>query len=162
MRGDRLNAALVDRIRSSVHTLTVIYPVARPVMAGTPPVASAPLSPLTGPAITQVVFPTAAVPDRPSVTLRCLWLDSYTSRMVNSEPIRRNRIGWREGATAVARVLVSDAALTSDPWGDTVFTGAEIVEHGGHRYRVDAIDAVGSSFSAPLTYHVWLFGAVKQ
>jgi len=161
MRGDRLNAQLTARIRDSVHTLTVLYPVARPVMAGTPP-AAAPINPLTGPPTTQVVFPTTATPAQPSVTVPCLWLDAFSGRTMTPDMIRRTRVGWREEATALARVLVSDVALTDDPWGNTIFTGAEVVEHAGHRYRIDSVELVGSSFGSPITYHIWLVGGAKQ
>ena len=161
MRGDRLNAQLTARIRDSVHTVTVHYPVVRPVMAGAPP-AAAPLSSLTGPAETEAVFPITGTPSAPDVTVSCLWLDSYSSRTMTPDSIGHDRVGWRAGATALARVLVSDTALTSDPWADTIFTGAEVVEHRSHRYRVQAVEPVGASFSEPLTYHVWLTGALKQ
>jgi hypothetical protein len=99
------------------------------------------------------------------VTLPCLWLDSFGNLVLSlqTERVKAGLSGWYASATAMARVLVSDAALDpDDPWGDTVFTGADYVEHSGHRYQVVAVDGLGASMGPPVTYYVWLRGAAKQ
>lgn len=160
-RGDRLNEALARRIRDSVYEITVRYPPPRPADTDVAP-ADAPVSPLTGPAPVQTVFPAAPVTTADPVTVRCLWLDSYVNAGSPTK-ISVNRVGWLASAQALARVLVSDTAVDPEnPWGDTIFTGAEAVDFMTMRYRVLAIEPIGSSFAKPLTYHVWLTGAQKQ
>jgi hypothetical protein len=160
MRGDMVADRLTAWIRASGLTLTVHYPAPRAVVPTTGPVTTpvvAPVSPLTGPKPVQTVFPAAVTPAKPAVTLSCLWLD--TTVLGPKDMTRVTRLGWVEGATALARVLVADAALDAAvPTGHTVFTGAEVVEFHGMRYRVLAVEPVGASFRAPLTYHVWLTG----
>lgn len=164
MRGDNIRRSVLARIRDSGLTLSVVYPPTRPAATGASP-ASAPLSPFTGPVPTTVVVTTDPTPAKPSVSLKCLWLDTYGSvvQAVNADRIRTLNVGWMEGATALARVAVDDAALDpTKPLGDTVFTGAERVEFSGSRFRVLNVQPVGASFYAPYTYYVWLIGAVKQ
>jgi hypothetical protein len=121
------------------------------------------VSPLTGPAPTTTVFPTAPTPVKPSVTVDCLWLDSYVS--VAGTPVDAivtGRVGWVQGATALARVAVADAALDPDNYaGDTIFTAADHVEFQGRRYKVIAVEPVAASFRLPVSYHVWLAGGNK-
>lgn len=160
-RGDVLNRQLAQRITDSPHTLVVVYPPARPVVTGTAPTTT-PLNPLTGPAPTLTVFPTAPTPERPNFSIKCLWLDSFQNATSSTSRFTVNRVGWLAGADALARVLVADAALNAAaPWQDTVFTAAEHVEFQGRRYRVVAVQPLMNSFTAPLTYHVWLTGAAK-
>jgi len=161
MKGDILNQRLLDRIRESDLALVVHYPVAR-VAATTGPGDGTPVNPLTG-TETLIPFPDPVTPAKPDVTLPCLWLDSYLAvGRTSTSDWAVNRIGWVAGATAVARVAITDAALDSDmPFGDTVFTGAESVEFQGRHYRVVSVQPIGSSFRTPVTYLVWLTGAGK-
>lgn len=162
-RGDRLNAALARRITDSIYELTVHYPPNRPAPAGST-ATSAPTSPLTGTRPTPTIYPATQTPSQPSVSMKCLWLDSYVGDGASANAkISVNRVGWLAGAQALARVLVEDAAVDPDnPWGDTVFTACENVGFMMHRYKVLAIEPIGNSFAKPLTYHVWLHGAQKQ
>lgn len=162
--GDVINARLTARIDKSGLTLTVNYPPDRPIATGTAPGAE-PTSPLTGPAPTQEIFPTAETPSQTSVTLKCLWLDLVGGVVagLGKDRIAWESAGWMQDAEAVARVKVSDAALdVTDPYGDTVFTGATSVTFNLHEYRVLGVKPVGPSFCPPITYYVWLVGAAKQ
>jgi len=164
MRGDHVRASVLARIRNSGLTLVVVYPPGRPAATGSSP-APAPISPFTGPAPTTTVVVSDPTPAKPSVSLKCLWLDTYGSvvQAVNADRMRALTVGWLEGATALARVAVDEAALDpAKPLGDTVFTDAERVEFGGSRFRILSVQPVGASFYAPYTYYVWLVGAVKQ
>jgi hypothetical protein len=92
----------------------------------------------------------------------CLWLDALAAALT---PDRRAQtaVALVAGATALARVRVSDAALDADaPYGDTVFTGCLHVESNGRRYRVLAVEPIAAGHYAPHTYAVWLVGAEKQ
>lgn len=162
----RLQARVKERILASTETLTVHYPAARATVSGTAPVTTTPVSPLLAPEATPVwLAPTEAEPVKPSVTMSCLWLDSYQGLVsgLGDDRVRVSRMAWRTEAHAVARVLVEDAALDPlDPQGDTVFSGADYVEYRGHRYQVLAVDPIGASMAAPASYYVWLQGAARQ
>lgn len=164
MRGDSVRRAVLTRIKKSGQTITIVYPPTRPVAVGASP-ASSLVSPFTGPRPTTVVVQPDPTPAKASVTVACLWLDTYASvvQALNVDKIRALNVGWIEGATALARVSVTDAALdASKPHGDTIFTGAERVEHDGNRFRVLSVQPIGASFYPPYTYYVWLSGATKQ
>jgi hypothetical protein len=163
-RGDSLDRHLIARIEQSGLTLTVQYPSTRPVATGASP-APAPISPFTAPAPTTQIVQPAGTPAKSAVTLPCLWLDAYGSvaQSMSTDRIRPLNVGWVAGASALARVTVKAAALDSTkPLGDTVFTGADHVEFGGGRYRILSVQPVGSSFRPPVSYYVWLVGAIKQ
>lgn len=162
-RGDIIQRRLLERIRTSGLTLTVVYPPSRPALVGSTPT-SAPLSPFTGPNPVQDVVDATPVPAKASVSLSCLWLDAYgsPSQSALSDQIRTLRVGWYAGATALARVAVSDAAIDpAKPLDDTVFTGADHVEFQGSKFRLVSVQPVGAGFYAPYTYYVWLVGATK-
>jgi hypothetical protein len=98
----------------------------------------------------------------------CLWLDTISltsaSRLgFGSDAVNFPAAGWVQGATAMARVLVDDAAVDpDDPSAGTKFDACEEVEFQGKRYRILQIDPISASFSLAYTYAVWLHGAVKQ
>lgn len=162
MRADILRRRLEARVRSSPHRLTVHYPAIRPVVPAAPAPITAPVNPLTGPAPVQTVTPATPTPQKPAVTLTCLWLDSYGGTTNITHEYRVGRVGWLATADALARVLVADAALdVTQPWGETVFDGAEAVEFNGRRYRVLGVQPVSGSFTVPLTYYVWLAGTAR-
>lgn len=157
---------VIRRITESPHQLTVHYPPLGPVVVGTGPTMG-PLSPLTGPPPDPEVIPDEAPAlSHAPVTLQCLWLDAYGNLVlaIQSEKIGlAGKLGWMAGANALARVLVREAALDpDDPWGDTVFTGAERVGFRGHDYHVMAVEPLSGSMGVPVTYYVWLRGATKQ
>jgi hypothetical protein len=162
MRGDRLNRALTARIRGSGLEVTAVYAPARPVATGSSP-GSMPPSPFTGPPVVPSAVVPAPVPERPATTVDCLWLDAVSTSLAEAARTRLAASGWKQGAEALARVLVADAALDpDDPHGDTIFTNCEAVVFRGHRFRVLAVEPVGAGHRTPLTYHVWLAGAPKQ
>lgn len=162
-RGDFLDAQLVDRIKKSTFELTVRYPPERAV-APAPAPAGAPLSPLTGPKTTPTLLPPAPVPAHPPVTMKCLWLDVASTLTTGDSPsierLKQSAVGLVEGATALARVLVEDAAVDpAKPFGKTVFDACEVVEFHERRYRVVRVDRVSRSFANPVTYSLWLAGS---
>jgi hypothetical protein len=159
-RGDNLNRRLLQRIEDSSFTMRVHYPPVRPIITGGSPATSL-QSPLGGPAPTTV-YPVAGTPSKPPVDLKCLWYDAVSSVMSSLAKDRRvvSAVGWVAGAQALAQVRVSDAALDEDDYlGKTVFTAAEAVEFGGHRYRVLSVQPVGAGHRMPTTYYVWLAGS---
>lgn len=161
---DNLNRRVASRIRGSKLTLTVQYPAARPAATGTAP-GSLPVSPLTGPAPTTQVIPGPITPSKPAVGMSCLWTDmvSAVGTDLARDPINRFPAGWVEGASAVARVLVEDAALdVTNPHGQTVFTGCSHVEFAGKRFTVLSVKVPHASFDIPVSYYVWLVGASEQ
>jgi hypothetical protein len=162
---DRINAAVINRIRTSGRTLTVHYPGVRPTATGTSP-GTAPLSPLTGPAPTLKAIPTTTeTPSQASVTVDCLFLTAYAGvpQSMRAFGIEQTGAGWFAGAQACARVVMTDVLLSaSAPYGDTIFTAASHVEYADQRYKILATVPFGSSFSSPATAYVWLGGATKQ
>lgn len=161
-QGTNVEKRILQRIANSANSLTVHYPEARPVLPGSSPV-DGPVNPLTGTAPTTAVYPTDPIPILPAITVQCLWLDSFKSMGKTRNNITVENVGWRQGTDAVARVSIEDTALdATDPFGDTIFTGAEFVEFSGQRYDVVQVEPIAASFRAPVTYHVWLKGTVKH
>jgi hypothetical protein len=164
-RGERLDARLRRLVETSPHELTVVYPPVQRTATGVSP-GTAPLSPLTGRPPDAVVFEDEPTPSQASVTVPCLWYDSFTSvtSALSADQIKINRIGWHAGASTLACVLIDDAAVdATDASGLTVFDAASHVEHRGHRYRILAWEPVSRGWSEhPLVYWVWLAGAKRQ
>lgn len=163
-RGESLNARLARLIRESPLELTVEYPGARPVAPGTTP-GAAPVSPFTGGTPTQQVYPAVETPSLPPVTMPCLWYDGFggLETSLGRSRIDKGLVGWVEGAEALARVLAEHAASDpTDPLKPTVFTNAVRVVFKTHRYRVMAVQPLSQGTGVPLTYHIWLQGAVLQ
>lgn len=157
---DVIDAAVIARIQSSPLTITLVYAAASTVPTGAAP-AAAPANPLTGAQEAVVIDPAAAT--ETTEDLACLWMDVATgaelSDRTNPEAIRFAQVGWVAEATALARVLVSEAALdTTNPYKGTKFDKAVRVEHFGQRYRVLQVVPFGSGSKLPVTYHVWLVG----
>ncbi len=163
---ENLQRKLLKRIDESALTMTVHYAPARPSVTPLGGTATAPLNPMTGtPPTRALVQPVPAAPDRPPVTMSCLWLDVAAARnaTLTGDRIQASLGGWVELATAQARVAVRDAALDTDnPWGRTVFDGADYVEAQGRRYKVIGVEPIGASFAHPATYAVWLLGSNLQ
>ncbi len=161
-QGTNVEKRILTRIAGSANSLVVHYPESRPVITGSTPQAG-PVNPLTGPAPTTTVYPTDPVPILPPITVQCLWLDSFKSMGKTKNNLTVENVGWRQGTDAVARVSIKDTALDeTDPFGDTIFTGAEFVEFSGQRYDVVQVEPIAASFRAPVTYHVWMKGSVKH
>lgn len=157
-----INQKVKARIEQSGLTLTVVYPPVRPVASGASP-GTLPVNPLTGPAPADGVFITDPAGFQATVTLKCLWLDALTGReatdVVHTEVRNPLQAGWAAGATAMARVLVEEAALdATNPYAGTKLDAADHVEFRGARFRIMQITPVGASFGPPTTYHVWLVG----
>ncbi len=163
MRGDSLKMQLAARIRSSKVTLGVSYPELRAATA-IPVPTTAPVSPLTGPKTTSTLIPVDVTPAKPTVTgIPCLWLDSIVNSMRQSERINTElQVGWKQGADAMARVLIEDTALdAAAPYAGTVFDGADVIVAQGREWKLVAVEPIGHSFSEPFTYAVWLRGSTK-
>ena len=157
-----LQTRLIKRIENSGLNVTVHYPPVRDVAAGSSP-GAAPVNPLTGDTTPAGVFPTDPVGYLPTVTLKCLWMDALTGReatdVAHTELRKVHAAGWVVGATSMARVLVSEAALdAANPYAGTVFDGASHVEHLGARFKVLQITPITAGFAMPVSYHVWLVG----
>lgn len=164
MPGQLVQAAVVQRIRQSAHSLTVSYPLVRVGSAGSG-LAPVPLSPLTGPPKTQAIDPPAGTPTRPAVTVKCLWYDMPTTAGEGRPQERRQYdiVGWRQGATSLARVLVSECCRDpDDPYGATIFSDCDVVTHAGQRFSVIEVTPVGAGSTMPVTLYVWLAAAVGQ
>lgn len=173
MPGHTVEQRVLERIAASEHVLTVHYPAVITTASGSSPTPTAPLSPLTGAATALVAVGPAPTPRLPPVDLRCLWLDAHSGVSESMRVDRRSvrTLGWVQGANALARVAVSphaDLGITRGaavdpeaPYGDTVFTGCEVVEYLARRYRVISVQPMGSSFRLPATYYVWLESATK-
>lgn len=153
MKGDLVKARLAARIAESAITLAIYK---TPAASGTAGPTTRPASPLAPAA------PAAA----PAVvkTMQCLWLDAVTLAMtVGSDQRQANALGLVQGATAMARVTVTDAALDpTDPAGGTHFDAADYVESAGKQYRVLQVEPISGAFYAAHTYAVWLQSATKQ
>jgi hypothetical protein len=161
-RGDQLRARMQARIANSVHRLTVRYGPERPTALGSTPTA-APPSPLTGLAAPLIINPPALTPDRPSVTMPCLWLDAYIGLSRGGDAALQRRTGWVQNATALARVLLTDGLVDpTDLNGPTVFDAAEFIEFNGRKFRLIATELIGSSFAPADSLHVWLEGSHRQ
>lgn len=96
-----------------------------------------------------------------SVTMPCLWLDMASGTDISELPTHEQRkylqLGWTEKATAMARVLVSDAALDpNNPYGGTRFDRADYVSFGGGKFFVLQLIPISASFKEPESYYVWL------
>jgi hypothetical protein len=162
-KGDFLKAGLRQRILNSEITLEVHYPDVRPaVNTGVP--TTAPTSPLTGPRTTEALLPVATTVGAESVTIPCLWLDASSVMLQPQEAINAvSPVGWREGAQVMARVLVEQAALSPDkPHGGTVFDAADVIISNTKRYRLMGVELIGTSFTEPTTYAVWLKGSARN
>ena len=160
----QIKARITRRINASGLTLQVNYPAVRPAATGTAP-GTGPISPLTGPVPTTVVLSPATVPAKASVSVACLWQQSYGSVATSARKDSINRLAsaWLEGASALASVTVKDAALDiTKPYDDTIFTGAECVEFQGKKYTILSVQPIGPSFADPYVYYVWVTGAAKQ
>jgi hypothetical protein len=147
-----LTARLLERIKTSSHTLTVHYPAKVTPVAGTAP-GPAPLSPLTGTPPTHQVVETPRVPSKPPVTMACLWLDVGQLGDLRRNATVAGDYGWTADADAMARVSATDAASVEG------FLGTDRVEHEGRTYRVISALPVGPSFAPAATYTIWLRGA---
>ena len=157
-----INLRMKKRIEDSGLTISVVYPVARPAASGSSP-GSLPVNPLTGPAPADGVFISDPAGYQTSVTLKCLWLDALTGReatdVVHTEVRKVLQAGWVVGATCMARVLVSEAALDpTNPYAGTKLDAADHVVFRGARFRIMQITPIGAGFGPPTTYHVWLVG----
>lgn len=154
-RGGFIKTGLVQRIQSSPLTLVVVYPPA--VTAQTTVV-----DPFKQPELAALTTaPTRTATNR---QIRCLWHDRPTDAD-NPVPNRATplAVGWYEEATALARVLVADAALDPEsPRAGSHFDHAEYVEFQGMRYDVLNVTPVAAGFSHPATFAVWLRGAQHQ
>lgn len=98
--------------------------------------------------------------------MKCLWLDMATGTELGDVPNHEKRtfeqLGWVEPATALARVLVSDAALTSsDPYAGTKFDKADHITHNNQQFYVLQVIPISASFNLPESYYVWL-SSTKQ
>jgi hypothetical protein len=161
-KGDRIKARVTARIKESSHSLTLHYPPKRVGATGTGPM-TRPANPLTGIVAAPSIDPTTPDPERDPVSMPCLWLDAITVALQGRNQWNHLLIGMVPGATAIARVLIEDAALDADaPEGGTEFERCSYVEHAGKRYRVLEVKPVGAGFYDPYTYYVWLVGAVKE
>lgn len=158
-----VRARVLERIARSEHMLTVHYPPGRPVLTGTAP-GAAPVSPLTGPAQVLEVFASDPTPAQASVTVKCLWLDTWSVMGgAQNGRIDAQLVGWVQGAEAMARLALSDVILDAqDPQGDTIFTAADYVEKDGHRFKILSCKPIGNGFTQPYSVYVWLHGAQKQ
>ena len=154
-----INAKLTKRIEDSGLTLSVVYPAARQVVTGVAP-GAAPVNPLTG-SSTPTVFPAEPIPIKPAVTLKCLWYDLPSGLSLSTGDEKRDhlQIGYVEGATALARVLVKEAAIDVDkPYGTNVFSDAEEVNYQGLKFEIVQVTPMGSGRGLPISYHCWLKG----
>lgn len=157
-----VNSRIIARIQESGQSFTVVYPAARPVATGTAP-GSMPISPLTGADDAEVVFKTEPTPYQSSLTLKCLWHDVATtdelSDRTSAEKYQFEQLGWVRGATALARVLVSEAALDiTNPYAGTKLDASDHIMYYGRRFRVLQTSIMGSGLGTPVSYHVWLEG----
>lgn len=156
-----IDRRVIKRIEDSPHEITFVMPVARPVAAGVSP-GTAPVNPFTGANPTPTVFVTEPTPYAADVTVKCLWYDIPTGRELNDrtlEPIILGQVGWVAGATALARVLVSDIADNVDePYRKTKIDKAERAEFRNRRYSIVQVVPFSSGMHVPVTYHVWLSG----
>jgi hypothetical protein len=168
-RGDRMNAALTKRIQTSQRTLTIHYPPVKTAATGIAP-GAAPLKPLTGDPPPQLFIDTSTeTPVKPSKTMPCLWSDSFhtiktrTSTALAKSNREFGSIGWVEGAEALARVLLTDAAVDpNDLNGPTVFSEILYLESAGRRYKVLGEDRISKGFTDAISCYVWLMGAEAQ
>lgn len=168
-RGDRMNAAIRTRILTSGQSLTVHYPLVVAPATGTAP-GPAPLRPLTGtPATPKLIDNTVGTPSKPPKTMPCLWADAfYTVKTRAASALSGGardfgRVGWIEGAEAMARVLLEDVAQDpADPTGPTVFSEISYVEFQGRHYKVMGQDRIAAGFRDPISMYVWLMGAEGQ
>lgn len=163
-RGDLLQKGLRQRILNSEIKLEVQYPAVRPVV-DTGSQTLAPFSPLTGPKPTATLIPVAPTPDRDAVQeVPCLWLDTISKTLQRRELIDSGSIaGWKQGAEAMARVLVESTALDVDaPYAGTIFDAADAVVAHGKRWKVLAVEPISSGFKLPFTYAVWLKGMAVE
>jgi len=146
---------VLDRIRASEYTLTVVYPVSPVVPSGTTaiPLPTSPLLSYTAPAPE-----TGEEPERvqPSLTMRCLFTEVAMLGQLRQERMSSDVGGWSRETTALARVASDDAEL---PQGGTVFDGAAHVEVNGMRYKVMNVVKQAASTSVLGTYYVHLGGA---
>lgn len=154
-----IRARIRERIANSTNRLTVVYSPPRPVVDGTSP-AAAPPSPLTGVLPESDINAPAPVPEIASREMPCLWLDAYLGLRNGADRIVQSRTGWRQEATALARVRLEDGLVdVANPAGPTHFDTADHVEYRGMRFQVIATEPVGPSFDTPDSLHVWLSGA---
>lgn len=161
-----VHARKTARIRASSHTLTLVYPPVLPAAHVSEAPGTPPANPLTGqPSVPTLLPGEAPTPVAPPVTIPCLWYDTLTPPTTAPGQDMRafGQVGWRDGAHAVAEVLVEDAAVNAAaPFLATKFEGVEHVEHAGRAYRVVEYRPLGASFAPPLSYLVWLVSAAKQ
>jgi hypothetical protein len=157
-RGELLQARLRARVEQSPHRLIVVWAPAAPVVTSTP------TNPF-GPQPTPSVIQTPPTPARPAVTLRCLWADGVAQGDLEraAERAMRREVGWYTEATAVARVLVSEAAIDpANPWAGTIFDTAHHVEFRNQRFDVVQWTPVSAGDLTPITYAIWVRGAQQQ
>jgi hypothetical protein len=106
--------------------------------------------------------PPSGDPERPPMTLTCLWLDAPLSERPTGDMVRDRQVGWVDGAIALARVLWEDALVDLDePHRGTWLDLAERVEHAGLSFRVLKVEKMGPSFRAPHSVSIWLAGSNK-
>lgn len=159
---DMIDVAITRRITDSPLSITLVFPPVIPVVSGSVP-GTAPLHPLTGPTTSREVIEDVPTPGETSVIMPCLWLDVATggelTDRTTEEARRFQQLGWIASASAVARVLVSDAADDpTDPYGDTKFKRCSYVTYRNQPYRVLQVVPFSSGSKLPITYHVWLVG----
>jgi hypothetical protein len=156
-KGDAVAAAIAARVRASDETIVLAFPSARAALPTGP--AALPASPMTGAAPAITLAGTAPAPEWPPRTVQCLWLDAPLSE--TPDPwVRDARVGWVDGAQALARVLWADVAIDADdPAEGTWVDRAQDVQHRGTAWRVIRIERMGPSFRAPHSVSVWLKGA---
>jgi hypothetical protein len=90
---------------------------------------------------------------------KCLWYDDPTMGALGDQNNKRSfsPVAWRQGAKALIRVAVKDAALDpTAPYGKTVFDECEVVEHAGLRYRILGLTRADAGFTDAYSFYVWL------
>lgn len=158
-----LDQQIIARIKASPLTLTIVASSARQAPAGSA-ATTAPTSPLTGAAPSSTVLTDGtAAPYLADVTMPCLWMDEAAVLSDNAfNQYKVAQLGWVQGATALARVLVSDAALVAtNPYAGTKFDAGSKVTYQGRAYMILSVQPFGSGSRIPVTYHVWLKGLSK-
>lgn len=153
----RVTQALLARIASSSHTLTIHFPAVRVAVSGSGP-SSLPVSPLTGEPIDLEVVQPDDTPVQAPKTISCLWLDVKTVTDAQRKIMAVSGYGWNMESDALVQVAASDVVD-----GDaTILDTAAYVEHGSSRYQVLKVVPVGSSYAPTGVYAVWVKGMLRQ
>lgn len=151
-RGQGVARGVLNRIATSTHQLTVVFPPTQPSDSVVP------INPFPGGP--PQALPTPEVRPTP-LTIPYLWVEAGRpgELMSPSEQRRVVDAGWVTDATAMARVRATDVVESG---GTLVFDRAAWVEHGGKQYRVLAVTPVNASFAQPISYAVWVQGDQQQ